>query len=60
VTETMQGNKHCRPEALYFWVYYICCNIPWLVVPVILAWRSFRAMTDAMVATEGGAARKFK
>ena len=33
-TGLIQGNSHCRPEALYFWGYYVGFNIPWLLVPV--------------------------
>ena len=28
-----RGVAHCRPEALYLWVYYIGFNLPWVVVP---------------------------
>lgn len=27
------GVSHSRPEFLYFWVYYIGLNSPWVVVP---------------------------
>jgi len=54
VTASLQHNIHCRPEPLYFWGYYVGCNLPWLLVPAVLGWRSARAMAEA---TE---ARKFK
>ncbi|KAL2878276.1 hypothetical protein SGCOL_006528 [Colletotrichum sp. CLE4] len=30
------GVSHSRPEFLYFWVYYIGFNAPWVVVPAII------------------------
>lgn len=29
----LNGVSHSRPEFLYFWVYYVGFNIPWVVVP---------------------------
>jgi cholestenol Delta-isomerase len=29
----MTGTMHSRPEFLYFWVYYVGFNAPWVVVP---------------------------
>ena len=29
----VRGVDHCRPEAYYFWVYYICMNFVWIIVP---------------------------
>lgn len=29
----MVGTMHSRPEFLYFWVYYVGFNAPWVVVP---------------------------
>lgn len=29
----MSGTMHSRPEFLYFWVYYVGFNAPWVVVP---------------------------
>lgn len=28
------GTMHSRPEVLYFWVYYVGFNAPWVVVPL--------------------------
>ncbi|KAA8895873.1 Emopamil-binding protein [Sphaerosporella brunnea] len=44
VTATLDGNRHCRPEPLYFWGYYVACNLPWIVVPALLGWRSVKAI----------------
>ncbi|ROT35929.1 hypothetical protein SODALDRAFT_328313 [Sodiomyces alkalinus F11] len=30
----MHGTVHSRPEFLYFWVYYVGFNAPWVVVPM--------------------------
>ncbi|KAI5821310.1 putative EBP domain protein [Pyronema omphalodes] len=58
VTATVGGNKHCRPEFLYFWVYYVGCNIPWLIIPAILGWRSFQVMSKAVGLMNAGIAYK--
>ncbi len=29
----LRGNSHSRPEFLYYWVYYVAFNMPWMVVP---------------------------
>lgn len=29
----LTGRTHSRPEFLYFWVYYVGFNLPWVVVP---------------------------
>ena len=28
-----KGVSHSRPEFLYYWVYYVGMNAPWVVVP---------------------------
>lgn len=30
----VHGVAYSRPEALYFWVYYVGFNLPWAVVPL--------------------------
>ncbi|OLN95644.1 3-beta-hydroxysteroid-Delta(8),Delta(7)-isomerase 1 [Colletotrichum chlorophyti] len=34
------GVSHSRPEFLYFWVYYVGFNGPWVIVPAVLLWQS--------------------
>ncbi|KXH69063.1 emopamil binding protein [Colletotrichum salicis] len=34
------GVSHSRPEFLYFWVYYIGFNAPWVVVPAIILYQT--------------------
>ncbi|KYK61786.1 hypothetical protein DCS_02930 [Drechmeria coniospora] len=29
------GTEHSRPEFLYYWVYYIGFNLPWVIVPAV-------------------------
>lgn len=31
--EHMRGTVFCRPEAVYYWGYYVGMNAPWVVVP---------------------------
>lgn len=37
----LHGVSHSRPEFLYFWVYYIGFNGPWVVVPARMPSLSF-------------------
>ncbi|EEY20693.1 EBDP2 [Verticillium alfalfae VaMs.102] len=46
------GTMHSRPEVLYFWVYYVGFNAPWVVVPLILLVQSLRATSRAFQALE--------
>ncbi|KAI9892708.1 MAG: hypothetical protein M1814_001128 [Vezdaea aestivalis] len=45
---------YCRPEAYYFWGYYFLMNFFWIVIPGILFWNSFSAMSRAMKAVSAG------
>ena len=29
----LRGHSHSRPEFLYYWIYYVAFNMPWVVVP---------------------------
>lgn len=42
------GVSYSRPEALYYWVYYVGFNMPWLVVPLALLWQSWSAISRAV------------
>ncbi|KAI0481557.1 Emopamil binding protein-domain-containing protein [Xylaria cf. heliscus] len=46
------GRSHSRPEFLYFWVYYVGFNLPWVLVPAFLLFDSARAVTRAMRALD--------
>ncbi|KAI0010337.1 EBP-domain-containing protein [Xylariaceae sp. FL0662B] len=41
------GFSHSRPEALYFWGYYVGCNIPWAIIPAGLLFGSVRTVIRA-------------
>ena len=34
------GGVYARPEALYFWFYFIIINSIWIVVPALVMWYS--------------------
>lgn len=34
VEEAYRGTVYSRPEFLYFWVYYVGFNAPWVLVPI--------------------------
>ncbi|KAH9884484.1 Emopamil binding protein-domain-containing protein [Xylariomycetidae sp. FL2044] len=44
--------SHSRPEALYFWVYYVGFNLPWAIIPAFLLVDSLRTVTRAMQALD--------
>ncbi|ODA82594.1 hypothetical protein RJ55_01101 [Drechmeria coniospora] len=44
------GTEHSRPEFLYYWVYYIGFNLPWVIVPAVLLYDSFIQSANAFAA----------
>ncbi|KAI1085788.1 EBP-domain-containing protein [Whalleya microplaca] len=46
------GLSHSRPEVLYFWVYYVGCNLPWALIPSVLLFDSVRTVNRAMKALD--------
>ncbi|WQF75478.1 Putative emopamil-binding protein [Colletotrichum destructivum] len=42
------GVSHSRGEFLYFWVYYIGFNAPWVVVPAILLFQSVKQIKNRL------------
>ncbi|KAI0481210.1 Emopamil binding protein-domain-containing protein [Xylariaceae sp. FL0804] len=48
----LEGRSHSRPEARYFWLYYVGFNLPWVVVPAVLLLDSMRTVTRAMRALD--------
>jgi cholestenol delta-isomerase len=60
ITSVLDGNRHCRPEALYFWGYFVGFNLPWIVIPAMLGWRSVKAMAEATERAETIGGRKPK
>ncbi|KAK3333826.1 Emopamil binding protein-domain-containing protein [Cercophora scortea] len=51
--ETFRGVSYSRPEFLYFWVYYVGFNAPWVVVPALLLRQSAAAIRRSFVASYG-------
>ncbi|RHZ65685.1 EXPERA domain-containing protein [Aspergillus thermomutatus] len=41
------GVAYSRPERYYFWGYFVFCNAFWIVVPLVLLYRSFKATAGA-------------
>lgn len=48
VTEARRGHMDCRPEGVYWWGYLVGMNMPWIVVPVVMIWRSFGVLREAV------------
>lgn len=44
----LTGASHWRPEAQYFWGYFICMNAPWIVVPACRCLISSVACLDGL------------
>ncbi|KAK1842516.1 ebp domain-containing protein [Colletotrichum chrysophilum] len=52
----LHGVSHSRPEFLYFWVYYIGFNGPWVVVPTLLLFSNamhIKRQLEKAVGSEG-------
>ncbi|KAJ2818162.1 hypothetical protein FBU31_005975 [Coemansia sp. 'formosensis'] len=47
-TEIIATESSCRPEALYYYGYFIAMNAPWGLVPLVLATQSFGAISRGM------------
>ncbi|KAJ2492392.1 hypothetical protein IWW37_001439 [Coemansia sp. RSA 2050] len=47
-TEMAAAESNCRPEALYYYGYFMAMNAPWAVVPLVLVVQSLGAITRAM------------
>ncbi|KAJ2804899.1 hypothetical protein H4R20_002320 [Coemansia guatemalensis] len=47
-TEFLSPEPNCRPEALYFFGYFVLANLPWLLVPLYLAITSIFKICDSM------------
>ncbi|KDD76356.1 emopamil binding protein [Helicosporidium sp. ATCC 50920] len=44
----MEGLVHSRPEALYFWIYFIFVNAIWIVVPSLCIHYAFGKLHHAL------------
>ncbi|KAM7183041.1 3-beta-hydroxysteroid-Delta(8),Delta(7)-isomerase [Rhypophila sp. PSN 637] len=47
VSESVSGHGYSRPEFLYFWVYFVGFNAPWVVFPLFLLSQSSREIKRA-------------
>jgi len=45
-TSTFENSPHCRPEALYYWVYFFGINFIWLIVPVSCMIQSWKFLVN--------------
>ncbi|KAK3322138.1 Emopamil binding protein-domain-containing protein [Apodospora peruviana] len=52
VDERRSGQGYSRPEFLYFWVYYVGFNSPWVFVPSFLLYQSSHAIQRAFEVSE--------
>ncbi|KAL2824126.1 Emopamil-binding protein [Aspergillus cavernicola] len=44
----VHGRPYCRPEPVYFWVYYFLMNFIWIVVPFFYLYQSMKTISHAM------------
>lgn len=51
-SDAVQGVAYSRPEACYYYGYYVAFNAPWIIIPSILIYRSFGACTAAFKALD--------
>ncbi|KAI8887523.1 Emopamil-binding protein [Backusella circina FSU 941] len=43
---------HCNPHPLYFWVYFISFNAPWIIVPCLITCQSCQKIIHALLKTK--------
>lgn len=56
----LQDASYSRPEALYFWVYFIGFNAPWFFVPILLNWTALMEIGKAFTAVNVKASKAKK
>ncbi|KAM7197033.1 Emopamil-binding protein [Naviculisporaceae sp. PSN 640] len=47
VSESVNGYGYSRPQFLYYWVYFVGFNAPWVLVPIYLLYQSGREIKGA-------------
>lgn len=52
INEKYRGLIYSRPEPLYYWVYYVGFNAPWVVVPAGLLINSVRSIRRGIIAMD--------
>ncbi|OJD35285.1 ebp domain-containing protein [Diplodia corticola] len=59
-----RGVLHSRPEALYFWVYFVVMNALWIIVPAYILYQSItgcaQAVATAKKSTKNGSAAGYR
>lgn len=40
---------HCDPNPVYFWIYFISFNAPWILVPASLVYQSYQHISSALL-----------
>ena len=48
--ERLLGLSYSRPEAAYYWGYFVFMNSFWIIIPFILIWKSVGACSRAFKA----------
>ncbi|KUI65211.1 3-beta-hydroxysteroid-Delta(8),Delta(7)-isomerase [Cytospora mali] len=56
INERYRGLVYSRPEPLYYWVYYVGFNAPWVVVPAVLLKNSIGFIQRGTIAIDRAAA----
>jgi cholestenol delta-isomerase len=51
-TSLLEGFPHSRPEALYFWGYFVGINFLWAIIPGALLLQSWSYLTNAVRESE--------
>jgi len=52
LTVILTGIEICVPQPFYFWFYFIFMNGIWMVVPLLIACRSWSAINAAFASTK--------
>ncbi|CAG8561754.1 9459_t:CDS:2 [Paraglomus brasilianum] len=47
-TTIFQGSPHSRPEAYYYWFYFIFINSIWVIIPTLLTIESWKELTKVV------------
>ncbi|KAB2572832.1 EBP domain-containing protein [Lasiodiplodia theobromae] len=52
ILDMRRGVLHSRPEALYFWVYFVAMNALWIIVPAFILYQSITGSAQAVATTK--------
>ncbi|RUS24132.1 Emopamil binding protein-domain-containing protein [Jimgerdemannia flammicorona] len=53
LVDVIEGSRHSRPESLYYWVYFVGFNSPWIVIPIALIVQSWGFLYLAVIRQSG-------